>query len=182
MSGRDRDERASGHANGCAWYRRAHVRSWQIGYRGLVSDEILDGLSVADRAATWQTVLQRSVEEAFTVVAERDGRVVGFCSMIAPSRDDDAGAETCEAAAIYVEPELWRMGVGGALLVAALRELDGSWDEVTLWVFADNARALAFYRRFGFHADGARTWHEPSGQEEIRLRTSIASRSRPVQK
>lgn len=152
-----------------------HVRSWQTGYRGLVSDEILDGLSVADREATWQTLLQNSVEEAFTVVAERDGRVLGFCSMIAPSRDDDAGGGTCEVAAIYVEPERWRTGVGSMLLVAALRELDGSWDEVTLWVFADNAGALAFYRRFGFHADGARTWHERCCQEEVRLRASIAS-------
>lgn len=43
--------------------------------------------------------------------------------MIAPSRDGDAGAGTCEAAAVYVEPERWREDIGSTLLVTALREI-----------------------------------------------------------
>ncbi len=106
-------------------------------------------------------------------VAERD-QIVGFCSIVAPSRDDDAGASTCEIAAVYVDPDHWRAGIGSELLVASVREVAAAGGEdMTLWVFAENHVALAFYRGFGFIADGAETWHAPSGQKEIRLRAPI---------
>lgn len=160
-----------------------HVRAWQIGYRGLVPDEILDGLSLARRKSTWHTLLARDGEGAFSLVAE-DDRVVGFCSVIAPSRDDDAGVGTCEVAAIYVDPGHWRKGIGSALLVTALHQLGAArWDDVTLWVLAQNEGAIAFYRRFAFAADGAATWHELSGQREVRLRAPIRpARGDPTQR
>lgn len=46
---------------------------------------------------------------------------------------------------------------------------------MTLWIFAENEAAMAFYRRFGFAADGAETWHERSGQKEVRLRAPITT-------
>ena len=150
-----------------------HVRSWQIAYRGLVPDDVLDNLSPAHGESTWQTLLARNTEGAFTLVAERD-QIVGFCSIVAPSRDDDADGRTCEVAAVYVDPGHWRAGIGSDLLVAALRDVAAAGGEdVTLWVLAENHAALAFYRRFGFVADGAERWHEPSGQNEIRLRAPI---------
>lgn len=150
-----------------------HVRSWQVAYRGLVPDDVLDTLSLAHRESTWQTLLARNADGAFTLVAERD-QIVGFCSIIAPSRDDDAGERTSEVAAVYVDPDHSRTGIGSELLAAALREVAAAGaNDVTLWVFAENHAALAFYRRFGFVADGAETRHELSGQKEIRLRAPI---------
>lgn len=113
---------ATSDAGGCAcnrWRARA-VLAGRLprGY----TDEVLSGLSIADGHGSWQALLERDVEGAFTLVAERDV-VVGFCSMMAPSRDDDAGAGTCEVAAVYVEPEHWREGIGSALLVTALQEV-----------------------------------------------------------
>ncbi len=108
------------------------------------------------------------------LVAEQDGEIAGFCSITAPSRDDDGGDRTCEVAAIYVEPAHWRRGVGSALLIAALQEVRAArWEEVTLWVFAENEAARAFYGRFGFEPDGAQTRHERSGQTEVRLRARL---------
>lgn len=151
-----------------------HVRSWQIAYRGLMPDEILDKLSFAHRESAWQTQLARNAKGAFTLVAGRD-QIVGFCSIIAASRDDDAGERTCEVTAVYVDPDLWRSGIGNELLVAALRKVAAAGGEdVTLWVFAENQTALSFYSRFGFVADVAEKWHEPSGQREIRLRAPSA--------
>ncbi|MEY2515901.1 MAG: hypothetical protein QOJ89_3259 [bacterium] len=101
--------------------------------------------------------------------------VAGFCSIVAPSRDDDAGERTCEVAAIYVDPEAWRRGIGRALLEAAVREAraDG-WRTVTLWVFAANDRAHAFYEAFGFAPDGGALVDESSGRSEIRMRVKLA--------
>ncbi len=150
-----------------------HVRSWQMAYRGVVPDAILERLSVEQRRRTWSELLEDR-HGAFTLVADRGGEVVGFCSMAIPSRDDDAGEATCEVGAIYVEPTLWRAGVGARLLETALDTVrDSGWREVTLWVFAANASARAFYESFGFASDGAEMHHQSSGQTEIRLRASL---------
>jgi GNAT superfamily N-acetyltransferase len=158
-----------------AWaIARVHVCSWQVAYRGLVPDGVLDGLSIEHRERIWRKLLSESGGASFTLVAERDGGVAGFCHVAAPSRDDDASDSTCEVTAIYVDPDAWRAGVGRALLDTALSDVrqDG-WEEATLWVFAQNVGAHAFYERFGFTRDGAEVQHEPSGQIEVRLRASL---------
>ncbi len=145
-----------------------HVRSWQVAYRGLVPDEVLDNLSRADRQSTWQTLLARNADGSFTLVAERDW-VVGFCSIVAPSRDGDAGARTCEVAAVYVDPDHWRAGIGSELLVAALRKVAAAGGEdVTFLGLRREPRRFGLLSRLWFVADGAETWHAPSGQKEIR--------------
>lgn len=153
---------------------RVHVRSWQVAYRGLVPDVVLDALSTEHREDSWRKRLAEDGDASFTLVAELNGDVAGFCSVTAPSRDDDAGDRTCEVTAIYVDPDAWRAGVGRALLDAALNQLrqDGC-EEATLWVFAQNAGANAFYERFGFAPDGREVRHEGSGQMEVRLRRSL---------
>ena len=150
---------------------QVHVRAWQVGYRGLVPNAILDAMSVADRERRWREILGREDgASAYTLVAERDRHLIGFCSAIAPSRDDDAGARTAEIAALYVAPEHWRSGAGSALLRAALQGLrDDGWREVTLWVFAANLRARAFYEQFGFAPDGREVLDARTGREEVRL-------------
>jgi GNAT superfamily N-acetyltransferase len=152
-----------------------HVSSWQAAYRGLVPDAILDGLSVGSREGGWRERLARAADGAsFTIVAEREGAVAGFCSIAAPPRDDDAGERTAEVAAIYVEPAQWRTGVGAALLRAALDALraDGFGD-VTLWVLEGNARGRAFYAQHGFVPDGAKQDLADLDVSEIRLRADL---------
>lgn len=161
-------------AEDAACIATVHVRSWHEAYRGIVPDEVLDGLSVTQREAFWRSALSLS-EPPSVYVAERDDEVVGFCA-VGSSRDEDADPSTAEIGAIYVLPSAWRTGVGRALMDAALADLrDGGSESVTLWVFAQNQRALDFYARFGFEADGAQTVHEGSGAIEVRLRASLAA-------
>jgi ribosomal protein S18 acetylase RimI-like enzyme len=147
-----------------------HVRTWQVAYRGLMPEEVLDGLSVEKREENWRRAL--SAGEVFAVyVAVEEMGVVGFCAVGAPSRDDDAGKGVAEIGAIYVDPDSWRMGVGRALMDVALADLRAAgWRQVTLWVLAENQQARDFYRRFGFEPDGAEMTHEGSGETEVRLR------------
>ena len=57
---------------------------------------------------------------------------------------------------MFVAPSAWRRGVGGALMAAALETLRGrGFAEASLWSFADNDRANAFYESDGFTRDGA---------------------------
>lgn len=98
------------------------VRTWQVAYRGLMPDEVLDGLSVEQREEMWRQALTGEESPAVYVAVE-DGTVVGFCAVAAPSRDDDAEDGVAESGAIYVEPDVWRTGVGRALMDVALGEL-----------------------------------------------------------
>ena len=159
-----------------------HVRAWQVAYRGLVPDAFLDAMSVPAREARWDGILRRDDASSYTFVAARGPLVIGFCSIVAPSRDADAGARTAEVAAVYVEPGSWRTGAGSALLRAALQALrDDGWHEVTLWVFADNVGARTFYGRFGFAADGREELETRTGQQMVRLLLTAAALAGPTE-
>jgi ribosomal protein S18 acetylase RimI-like enzyme len=151
-----------------------HVCAWRAAYRGLLSDQELEGLSVDRRAERWTTLLAERDASSFTLVAEQADEVVGFCSVVAPARDDDLGRRACEVAAIYVSPARWRSRLGSALLDAAVRRLDdGRWDEATLWVLQDNPQARRFYAKHGFAPDGALRQDNEGHPTEIRLRRSL---------
>jgi GNAT superfamily N-acetyltransferase len=136
---------------------------------------VLDGLSVAQWEEMWRQALSGE-ESPSAYVAVEDGVVVGFCAVAAPSRDDDAEDGVAGIGAMYVEPDVWRTGVGLALMEVALADLrGGGWRWVTLWVLAENRRARDFYARFGFGPDGAEMTHEGSGGKEVRLRGSITA-------
>jgi len=138
-------------------------------------DEVLARMSVDERERVWRGLLADADGASSTLVAvSGEGCVEGFCSVSAPSRDEDAAEGTAEIAATYVDPPCWSRGVGGALLREASAELLlGGWRESTLWVFAANDRARAFYEGFGFEPDGATTTHEPSGLDVIRMRAVL---------
>ena len=150
-----------------------HVCSWQGAYRGLVPDELLDQLSVAQRETVWRDALTAERPPA-VLVATSDGVVVGFCAIGTPSRDADADGQVAEIGAVYVDPDMWRRGVGRALLKIALADLRAAdWHAVTLWVAAENQRARDFYAQFGLEPDGAEMTDEHSGLPEVRLRVAL---------
>ena len=140
---------------------RAWVRSWQVAYRGLVPDEVLDALDVEERRALWRERLENG-ECAFVV---EDFGIAGYCRVVPPSG----------IASLYVLPERRRGGVGAALLAAALDELRPHSPHATLWVFTDNLPARAFYARFGFTPDGAEQVDDGTGLTEIRLQGGAVS-------
>ena len=143
---------------------QVHVRAWREGYRGLLSDELLAGLSVEQRARDWSARLGAGT--GLTFVALEGGVVTGFATLV-----------DCEISALYVDPDRWRGGVGSALLREALTAAGEG--EVTLWVLAGNEPALRFYERFGFEPDGGerRDPVGPPGAEaeplQVRLRLQL---------
>lgn len=132
-----------------------HVRSWQVGYRGLLPDSLLAGLRVERRERWWSQWLRALGPRDRELVAERQRRIVGFASL-GPSRDPDAGDDVAEVYAIYVHPDDWRGGIGQALMTFALDELrEAGFRSATLWVLDSNERARWFYEAGGWQTDGA---------------------------
>jgi GNAT superfamily N-acetyltransferase len=88
------------------------------------------------------------------LVADEDGELLGHTT-IGTSRDGDAEPEVGEVRSFFVHPSAWRRGVGRALMAAALDGLtELGFARATVWSFADNARANAFYEVHGFERDG----------------------------
>jgi ribosomal protein S18 acetylase RimI-like enzyme len=133
---------------------RAHVRSWQAGYEGLIAQEYLDKLRPEDRASRY-TFAQMNPRGPFTQVAVEADTICGFVTT-GRARDDDlrGGGEIW---AIYVDPPRWGGGVGRRLMAAGCAHLVGQGhDTALLWVLSGNVRARRFYERVGWRWDGAR--------------------------
>ena len=129
-----------------------HVRTWQAAYRGLIPDETLDSLDVAERAARWREILREFRKDTF--VAVDGGVIVGFCS-VEPSKDEaEARQGISELTSLYVDPDHWRKGAGRALCDAAIAQAqDRKFRDLILWVLESNHAARAFYESMGFELD-----------------------------
>ncbi|NOY43134.1 MAG: GNAT family N-acetyltransferase [Planctomycetes bacterium] len=134
-----------------------HITSWRSAYRGIIPDELLEGLDEAQRTAQW--VANIAGNSIRTIVADSDGRIVGFASF-GSTRDDDEcddddPTRVGEIQAIYVNPNEWSKGIGQSLCACAIEELSAqSYEQITLWVLKDNRRACRFYELAGFDLDG----------------------------
>ncbi|MFS0894286.1 N-acetyltransferase family protein [Microbacterium sp. 179-I 3D3 NHS] len=150
-----------------------HVRSWRAAYRGLIDQEVLDSLSVADRAAGWRRFIADPLPTTLgQLVAVRDGVVVGWTTF-GSGRDPDALTDG-EVYGIYADPDAWSTGVGHALLAGAEERMtDAGRTRAYLWVLDGNDRADAFYARHGWELDGATKLDERAGfvlQEHRRVK------------
>jgi len=132
-----------------------HLDCWDDAYTGLVPQHILDERRVdlpaqVERRRAWL------VQSDDTLLATRDGALIGFVNAGA-GRDDDIDLDL-ELRALYVRAAHWGTGVGHRLLAESVGVRD-----CYLWVLAGNDRAIGFYERHGFTADGS-TLDEPEGR------------------
>jgi GNAT superfamily N-acetyltransferase len=153
---------------------RANAAGWRAAYRGIIDDERLESLPVDAWAREIADNLARLEADSFSLVAELEGSFAGSCFVVAPGRDDDLGPEVAELVAIYVEPSVWRRGVGGALLTAAAERAEArGYTQMSLWTFTENQRALAFYESLGWARDGAERVHPVGRAPAVRLRKPL---------
>lgn len=124
-----------------------HWKSWQETYRGLVDDDYLDHCVTLERC---QIIAHKWPEN--TIVAIMDGNVVGFACWC-PCRDKDR-KNTGEIQAVYVLESYQKQKIGYSLMQEALERLV-DYPFVILWVLKENKKAIEFYEKVGFHADGA---------------------------
>lgn len=130
------------------------VRGWQQAYAGVVPQSQLDSMSVEADIERRRSYFRDNSSTTDNFVATVDGAVRGW-ACVAGSRDEDAASGTGEIWAMYVHPSAWRLGIGRALMSAALQRLsERELAPVTLWVLAANHGARAFYETCGFGTDG----------------------------
>ncbi len=151
-----------------------HAESWRTAYRGIYDDQWLDEHAGANRQAHWARRFAAPTTTEAGLVAEQDGRAVGFAYLIA---DDDP-----TRGALLDNLHLVAAARGGGLGAALLRAVAGlaiarGWPPgLHLWVFDANDGACRFYERHGGRivervmydpADGgsypARCYHRDAG-------------------
>jgi GNAT superfamily N-acetyltransferase len=147
---------------------------WTTAYRGIVPDAHLAKLPIPAWRNDVRKELIRPARRSFTKLAELDGESSGYCYVAAPGRGEGDDSRMAEVVAIYVDPRSWRRGVGRELLAAAAEEATRrGFDELTLWSFERNERALGFYAALGWEREEARRPHEPTGAPTVRLRLAL---------
>jgi GNAT superfamily N-acetyltransferase len=150
-----------------------HVRSWQVGYGGLLPAEYLEALRPEDRMGRYQFDAP-DPDLPFTVVAVEDDVIHGFATT-GPARDVDA-LGCGELLALYVDPGAWGRGVGRRLMSEARAELGRrGFSEAILWVLVGNERAERFYVADGWVADDVGRRDEIWGVavDEVRYRRPL---------
>jgi RimJ/RimL family protein N-acetyltransferase len=148
-----------------------HLATWQTAFRGLLPDNVLDGLTVEPFEQSWTLHVQRPSRTNF--VSELAGQLTGFVS-VGPSRDEDATPEIAEVYACYLFPGFWGSGHATLLWDAGLAALGPQFHKVTLWVFSENLRARRFYEKMGMSPDGAVSDRPYFGASASQLRYCLA--------
>lgn len=147
---------------------QVHVESWKAIYRGYLPDEYLDSLSPERRARSWQQALSQGTVDI--AVCDTGTDIAGFVSL-APSRDEDVADATGELTAIYLEPSIWRQGIGRDLMDwAKAVAVHRGWAKLTLWVLEGNTRARDFYAATGWQLEGKTKNDSIGGLQVVEVR------------
>ena len=133
-----------------------HWKSWQDAYKGIVNQGYLDDLTLEKCEAIafkWPDNL---------IVAKDGDRVIGFVGY--GKYHNDELENTGEIFAIYLLEEYCGQGIGYKLMQEGLAQVK-EYSKIAVWVLKDNKRAIRFYEKCGFKADGR--------EEEITLGTAV---------
>jgi GNAT superfamily N-acetyltransferase len=119
-----------------------HADSWRRHYRGAYADSFLDGDVAADRHSVWSARLAAPTNSD-TVLAERDGRLVGFVHIVFD--EDPRWGSLVDN--LHVVHDQRRTGIGTCLLSCGARAVSrrASDNAMYLWVLEQNTAAQQFY-------------------------------------
>jgi len=140
-----------------------HVEVWRQAYALLMPAEILAALDPQAAVDRWSTAMTQPPDEIRRLVGVAPSGDVVAVAMSGPSRDKEAPTPW----------ELWAINIldthhGSGLADLLMEQLVGV-EPAMLWVVRGNQRAMAFYRRHGFGADGTAKWDERTGTTEDRM-------------
>lgn len=157
-----------------------HVAAWRATYRGVMTDQYLDGLDVGRAASAWRRNIREPREGTRHLVVQGGNEVTGF-AILGPAVGDPATG-TGQLHAINVHPDWWAKGAGSALFAAAERQLiELGYERGILWVAKSNDRAISFYNNRRWFHDGATledTRFDPPVSENRHSRTLSPLRQR----
>lgn len=125
-----------------------HCTAWKEAYRGLLSSDYLDGRTLEFSEGRALDAFRAGIS---TLLAKDADEVIGFADY-GPCWDEDL-PHAGEVYAIYLLSGYYGKGIGSRLMNTALQAMP-EHDEIVVWVFEGNERAIRFYEGLGFRFDG----------------------------
>ncbi|MCA1444574.1 GNAT family N-acetyltransferase [Ensifer sp. IC4062] len=126
---------------------RVLVDTWRSTFRGLLSDDFLDGMSYEHQRERHARTMAGPRTAYFAAVDSRTDEVIGFANG-GPNRHSDY-PYSGELYAIYIREEYQRRGIGKSLFCALARRLvETGFSSMLVWVLVDNPNRR-FYERIG---------------------------------
>jgi len=133
---------------------RIHVDSWKTTYKGIISQDYLDSLSITSREPWWKDVIADSVNivfvaEVISVPIDGESSVIGFIKG-GPNRSAEYASDyAAELGALYLTEDYRQKGVGTRLVAHLVKELrKRDFNSMLVWVLASNPYRR-FYERLG---------------------------------
>ena len=135
-------------------------RAWNLTYRGIVPDAVLDEWITAAEAG-WRGAFAHGSDGPWRAwVAESGGAALGYLTT-SPAKDewlpppDGAG----EVTNLYLEPAAIGTGIGRRLYEHGVGDLrERGFNPLVIWAFRENPRARQFYERMGLAIDADTDW------------------------
>ena len=128
-------------------------RSFVETFGHLYADEDLAAFLDTHNAASWA---QELADQAFAIrIGEVDGQAMAYAKIGPPKLPFEPRGQAVELRQFYVLSDWHGSGAAGELMrwvIDTARRRGG--DDLYLSVFVDNARARAFYARYGFIEEG----------------------------
>lgn len=123
---------------------------WLTSYKDILPRSVRDEMSVEKAREMWALSLTPHPDRT-TFVIELNGTVVG----VARVGRDVLNSGRGHLFSLYVHPDNAGRGLGKSLLRQALHSLrDIGYEEITLWVFTNNAPTRNLYSSLGFQETG----------------------------
>ena len=144
-----------------------YAMSWKIGYKGIIPQSYLDALPLE----RWADKLGNTGYESFRAdyMLYDNGKFVATSSICKARNEQYEGWG--EVMSIYVLPEEFRKGYGGALFSYVTNQLkENGYSNIYLWVLEENQRARKFYEKMGFRANGDRIIQNIGGKDCAEIR------------
>lgn len=153
------------------------ARTFRSAYEGSIDSSALEDY-VAEAFAPDRVAAEIAAADATWLVAETgSGHPVGYAKLRAGDAPAGVVGPAIELERIYVDPAAIGTGVGASLMRRALEAAaHGGFAAIWLGVWEHNARALAFYDRWGFEVIGRQSFQlGPLPQTDLLLARAVGS-------
>jgi GNAT superfamily N-acetyltransferase len=124
-----------------------HAQSWQVAYKGILSDAFLKDEVLDNRLKLWQNRFDNPPDNMFICVAVEEKALNGFVCVY--GNDDEQWGTLIDN--LHVLPNLKGKGIGKKLMQKAAEWASKNHPNLGLylWVYEENHAARQFYERMG---------------------------------
>ena len=138
------------------------IAAWRSGFRGILSEEIIDKYTQFQPCREMFTQLLASGAGTM-YLAEGNSQPMGLLFWLEEEN------HTARIEALLTCPEAWGKGIAAALMERCVTDAKAAGcDTLQVWPFADNHRAKRFYKKHHFLPTGATRTGDALEEEYIR--------------